>query len=146
MKNQELFHKTVNILVQAYLKGTLKHMDPCACLVGNLIAANMNYKVSQNLWEDSNGKVQSFTWYNLIMANRGYECFAYLNEAKKEIEVTGYGLEDIIKLESAFEEADRGQSREDWMFNGLMDGIDCLCEIHEVNEESKAEAKALFIK
>jgi len=57
MKNKKLFDKTISILVNAYLKGTLIHGDSCACAVGNLIAGHNNYtmkckgdKITDILW------------------------------------------------------------------------------------------------
>lgn len=36
MKNQR-YYDSINILMEAYLKGTLKHGDPCNCGIGSLL-------------------------------------------------------------------------------------------------------------
>lgn len=38
MKNEKLFYETIDILVKAYLNGTLKNGDCMACAVGNIVA------------------------------------------------------------------------------------------------------------
>lgn len=42
MKNQQLFDKTVSVLVNAYFNGYLNPVDCAACAVGNLVAGGLN--------------------------------------------------------------------------------------------------------
>src|SRR5688572_25079170 len=48
MKNKPLYHKTVDILVQAYFDDTLVSGHQCGCAVGNLVAANMGIRLIKN--------------------------------------------------------------------------------------------------
>ena len=127
MKKEELYNKTVDILVQAYLNDTLQHLNCYACAVGNMIAANLGIKMIKEdtmiKWEDYGDKKQ----VNWFAGLRGLS-YASHEEFKKEIESTGYSIVEIDKIEKAFE----GVPEEgDKMFNGLMAVIDVLDEIHE---------------
>lgn len=161
---KELFHKTVGILVSSFLNDTLRHNDCCACAVGNIIAANINAKVisppdySTNEedffsiegceWR-RNGQEIIPVWDDLFVTSNGQQIVdqkMYRGWVKKQIDVTGYKWQDLAKIEHAFECANFGESKADWMFNGLMAVVDVLCEIHGMNEEEKKESKALFVK
>jgi hypothetical protein len=69
----------------------------------------------------------------------------YIDEAKFEIDSTGYSVKDLAKIEFAFETAQKGNTEDDWMFNGLMAVIDVLAEIHNIDLITVKEAKELFV-
>lgn len=161
MKNQELFHKTVNILVQAYLNNSLIHCDCSACMVGNLVASNMGIKMSvaENYFNIIGAEWigEEPHWHKVFYTQPDtkkqiFKKTSYRGKAKKQIESTGYSLKELAKMEYVFETAPGFKTTnydpqdEEWMFNGLMAVIDVLCDIHEMNDEAKQEAKALFIK
>lgn len=141
MIKENLYHKTVDILVQAYFNDTLQHGNCYACAVGNMVMANMGitmlrdptsikdiYWKGYSSYGNIDGKLQNSDWFDLI---KGTLCDSRKDEAHRQIESTGYSVSDIDKIETAFEGADYGTSNEDWMFNGLMAVIDVLDEIHE---------------
>lgn len=161
MKNPELFHKTVGILVNAYFKGTLREGDPCGCAVGNLIAANCGYKIQNDEWYDKNGNIVIPNWSavhnvgNFLAALKELYIGEKRTSISKEIGLeqlhsTGYTEYETCKIEYAFERADLSECEIDdidsEMYIQLMSVVDCLIEIHEGNETEKSEAKALFNK
>lgn len=146
MKNQELFNRSISILVKAYLDGTLTKGNCAACAVGNLVAGNMGIKVTTKAstlplayWDG--GKKTPY-WNFVFMTSAGEQtiCAEMLKDRdiKSQIDATGYPWEDLARIEYAFETAPGG------MFGGLMAAVEILCEIHEASETTKQETKALF--
>jgi hypothetical protein len=143
MRNElEKFHHTVGILVKAYLNDTLKHTNCYACAVGNIIADSLNLKFRRvkGMWHELNWDSEDVEayWYTYLSGGHKTE------EAIEQILATGYSVEEIIKIEKAFEGCDYNDSDEQWMFNGLMAVVDVLADIHKVDLSVKEEAKALF--
>jgi hypothetical protein len=147
MKNKEHFDKTVKILVNAYLNNTLVHRNCHACAVGNIVAANLGIQYDQNYkwigrqvaWKEVFVTIR----YQIAQIKRAW---AYTDEAKVQIDATGYSWQDLAKIEYAFERAPMGRTHEDHVFNGLMAVIEVLCQIHELDETTKTAAKQLFVK
>lgn len=155
------FENTVDILVKAYLNGTLEHSNCYACAVGNIVAYATGKKFIRSYafmrewkWKDcdypaagndTGGWGQVITTCCLdgvpqVNLNNFY------GEAKIQIESTGYSPTELSKIEFAFERADEGYSEEEWMFNGLMAVVEVLAEIHQINIDQKESAKLLFVK
>jgi hypothetical protein len=65
-------------------------------------------------------------------------------EAKGLVAASGYTEEELAEIEYAFEIADQGNSREDWMFNGLVAVLDELKRIHDVSDQDSQEALKPF--
>ncbi len=117
MKNEQLYHKTVNTLVEAYFKDELAHGKCNACAVRNICG------FSEWKWvfcTDPEGQKIRPDFYN-----------RNLDGCKDLIDSTGYTWQELAKIEYAFETAPRGNSDEDWMFNGLMAVVEVLDIIHE---------------
>jgi hypothetical protein len=142
------FNQTVNVLVQAYLNDTLEHSNCYACAVGNIIAAANGFKYTKSdfafcelTWDDNHRNAQ---WYDLVLGTRS-------KEAIDQATSTGYSVEEIIRIEAAFEcvECPTGDimdtTNDQWMYDGLMAVVDVLAEIHGVSLEHKEEAKLLFV-
>ncbi len=154
MIKEQLYHKTVDILVQAYFNDTLKHSDCCACAVGNIIAANLGYNIKNNedsrypmVWVDGGGcklpypgsGKDSFGWGAAIVEgvneNHNY------GEAKKQIDASGYSIYELAYIEKAFESANKefffgdDPPSDEIMFKGLMEVINILDQIHENKDE-----------
>jgi len=138
MKNKKLFDKTISILVNAYLKGTLKHADNCACAVGNMIAANNNYKVLRAkhyeglTWITEDGEHIISRWTFDLRIRRLKDI--------PQLKCTGYTILEIDKIERAFEDAFDDPTG----YLGLMNVVDALIEIHQGTTTHKKEAKELF--
>src|SRR5688572_24997822 len=103
MKNPELYHRTVDILVKAYVDGVLMPMTCSACAVGNLVAVNMGYSVTQDkdgfsdrpYWMDSGNKYQhpDSLWAEHI---RGKEI---TQESQAQVDSTGYSEKELYSIE-----------------------------------------------
>jgi len=155
MKRPELYHRTVDILVQAYFNDTLEHCQCRACAVGNIVAANMGMKLGYNEFFNcivpEKFKVNTPTgdsglWYQAIYSG-GINKKALSDDVMCQVLCTGYAAQELAKIESAFEYCERGNSKEDYMFNGLMAVINCLDEIHENHDtEISQSSKSKFTR
>lgn len=160
MKNKQLYQKTVDILVDAYFKNTLEHTNCYACAVGNIIAANNNIGFMPATPEEKDHERNIWSGAGTLSWDRDYDfnsnLVSKLNRIKyedhpidglmlKHLKSTGYTVNELHKIERAFEEADRGKSGDEWMFNGLMAVIDILDEIHEnTNQNISLTSKSKF--
>lgn len=160
------FQNTVDILVKAYLNGTLAHGDCAACAVGNIIAAKVGAKVDISDIDICggewirNGNYLTIGWNEVFVTREGQQLISphnYFGQIKLQIDASGYSWQDLAKIEFAFESAEKPEGldyaphreeclNEEWMFNGLMAVVDVLAEIHGISLESKESAKALFVK
>lgn len=141
MIRPELYHKTVNILFDAYFNDTLEHGNYCGCAVGNIVAANMHktfFKISYEneigvdwVGEEDGGR----HWFFSIKPEELLCDEINQTKALAQIKSTGYSVEELIKIESAFESADYGVCRDERMFNGLVLVLNALKEIHEVTDD-----------
>lgn len=150
MIKEELYHKTVGILYDAYFNDTLEHRNCYACAVGNLIAANNGYEFTTEhsglrnfVWrgfapygEEWIGRKVAH-WYGLVSPFRN--C-TDKDVALKQILSTGYSIDEIILIEQAFESGDFGESKDEEMFNGLVAVLEVLKEIHQVTDEDLLQA------
>jgi hypothetical protein len=148
MKNKELFDKTISILVRAYQGGTLKHSDTCGCAVGNLVANAMGYKITKSIeWMTVNKKYAWPRWSDVFCTtgtNQDLEKSEYYGDAKAEIDSTGYSLQNLAKIEFAFESIEDSMNDKDG-YKGLMSVVDVLMKIHDANEVEVKQAKELFV-
>lgn len=153
MKNPELFHKTVGILVKAYLEGSLTHGTGCGCAVGNLILANnpdikFINKGPDSSWILPNGVETIYPYWNWVhntgskYEDDGTVGYEYgLNELLS----TGYSISQTFQIENAFERAVSWREK-DRVYLSLMVVVDVLMQIHEATPEEAIKAKALFVK
>lgn len=130
MKNPELYHKTIDILVKAYLQDNLMHNDCTACAVGNLVGAALD----EGSWNAN----PFWGWPSVCVTlreknniGRIFNPSNYKGEAKRQIDATGYRYQDLAKIESSFELAYKGDNDEEFIFNGLMAVVEALDIIHE---------------
>ncbi len=141
MLRPELYSKTVDILVAAYFNDQLEHNLCQRCAVGNLCSAagfEINelpgFKHHENaVW----GLVFHTTEKSSGVFYQKVEMDAYYNNEKGCADVikgTGYTLEQLMKIEWAFETAQKGNNKDEWMFNGLMAVVECLDKIHQNND------------
>ncbi|QNF33937.1 hypothetical protein HUW51_14840 [Adhaeribacter swui] len=147
MKNKELFDNTVKILVNAYLNNSLVQGNCHACAVGNIIAAKMNIKYTNDFkWVG-----RQVAW-PLVFVTVSFEIaqvrrpWNFTGQAKEQITATGYSWQELAQIEYAFERAPWAKTPEERMFNGLMAVIEVLGQIHEMDENTKSATKGLFLK
>lgn len=134
MKNESLYRKTVDILYDAYFNDTLQHRNCYACAIGNLIAANNGYCFTESsdfnnriVWDVCNGNYAQSN-FPVWFSRNSIECV-------KQLESTGYSINEGWLIEGAFERASIGLSEEDYMFNGLVAVLEVLKQIHEVEDD-----------
>jgi|SRR6187549_2836111 len=146
------FDHSVKVLLKAYLNDTLEHSNCQACAVGNLVADANNYKITidNRLSLKVSWVGETNHWDDVFMTccflrRQTIKAWKYNGKSKQQIDSTGYSMNDLAKIEYAFEMADRGITNDDWIFNGLMAVIDVLAEIHNVDLNTVKETKELFI-
>lgn len=159
MKNETLYNKTVDILVQAYFEGTLEHGNCYACAVGNIIAANCGYRFLRYSNENKDIYWKGFTPYNqdwtetIREKGKNPSWFSFVKNphitfnkelAIQQVNSTGYTKQELFKIETAFE--NYKENTEDSMFDGLMSVINCLDEIHENTDTNVTEQTKIKFK
>ena len=144
MKNQELFDRTIGILVKAYQNDTLFHGTGCACAIGNLIAHGMGYKFTGNIFEINSIDWDSDADYDWLTVHKFGKMLNYPTQAGiKQLESTGYTIKQTCCIEDAFESVDK---KDYDGYLGLISIVDALMEIHEATSEEANSAKQLFVK
>jgi hypothetical protein len=139
------FEKTVDILVKAYLNDTLEHGNCYACAVGNMVAAANGYTYNRDDFSLKWSNERMPVWIDPVWLGYVDRHHRSFERAKSEAESTGYTIDEIARIEEAFEYADRhGQDRDG--YNGLMAVVSVLAEIHGVSLEEKERAQMLFVK
>lgn len=143
MKNPELFHKTVGILVNAYLNNTLRHGSCMACACGNIIAGNNNWLINSPEWDEDKA-----VWFSVFSIKSKFDGIETKQIAKNQVKSTGYSIKDFIAIERAFEGAriDKFVQSERNMYAGLMAVCDTLMIIHKATKTETQQAKQLFTK
>lgn len=148
MNRPEIYHRSVNALVKAYIDDVLEPLCCQACAVGNIIADVHGYKVTPmhhiNPALNSNGCI----WINekgeMLMAKWVWIKSGEFTAALAEIASTGYTVAEILSIECAFM---KGRCIGGDYFDNLMNTIDELDRIHEVNDPKiSSQAKKKFVK
>ena len=159
MKTSERFNIAIKALVQAFLQGTLFKGYCSTCAVGNIISYHKGIKLSScyDIMLEKDGTEENTKWFDVFGTTRQDQFIyphKYVNEAKEQIDSTGYTWQELAKIEYVFEtntkippdnyteytlkEIDKDQ------FNGLMAVVDVLCEIEGITEVQ--EYKDMFVK
>lgn len=153
MTRNRNFNRTMDILVQAYFNDTLRHSLCSACAVGNILGGH-NEWARLFVTLNSTGKLHPYfqmtTGPEQIIVLRGIEptLVKYANAFADEradwlkgqclITASGYTVQELARVEYAFEVAEKGESADAWMFNGLMAVLDVLADIHGVDLSAKS--------
>lgn len=108
------FEKTTNVLLDAFLNGTLAKGDCKACAVGNLVADAQNGKV--RLINDSYNSLESYCttnnhfWSDYFCTNYNEQSKYYLKDEftnltgiKNLEKLTDYSIEELAQIEYLFE-------------------------------------------
>lgn len=138
----ERFNRAYNALIRAYFEGTLAKGTCAACAVGNICADAIGVKLIPGDFANYGDNAQ---WMWLFHFRPSIE---NMNRAILLISRTGYSVEEITVIESAFEfgasiaymrydEFGEQQILED-QFNGLSAVVDVLCELDNVENTDKA--------
>lgn len=138
------FESTVSILVKAYLNDTLEVGNFCACAVGNLIAD----AVGAELVPVKGASVSKYKWrHPEYVGSEWYQSPTSIT-ARSQIRSTGYSFQEIWAIEKAFEKVRRMYcgTKDEEMFQGLMNVIDVLADIHGIDLKTRESAKLQFVK
>lgn len=154
------FNHTINILARAYLNNTLRRGDCSACAVGNILGTHKwsSLFITYNFGEGE-GKRQIIALPGFALMNLAINHIIQvpiwklpeqvakgIEEVRKAIIESGYTIEELARVENAFELAPEGNNRDEAMFNGLMAVVDVLADIHSIDLKQKEEARKLFVK
>lgn len=157
MKRKELYEKTVDILLDAYNKGTLLHFNCYACAVGNIIAANMGKEFvkdnSEEIMDFHKLYWEGYSSYDNICSRNGsvspwFAHMKHTNESQEGLDQllsTGYTIEELTSIENTFEKNshyDKGSNT----IGGLKAVLILLQEIHEGSDEQTEENNIKFEK
>jgi hypothetical protein len=171
MKNKELYHKTIDILVKAYLNDTLEQRNCMACAVGNMVAAGLGIKIINDKercpYKDLGGLQRFAVWdadeyeFDELMVRFLEDGIFHSSvrrvmsvggrididdpKVQKQIKATGYKIEDLALIEMAFEKG-RGDSGDEKIYNSLMEVVNILGQIHEADKETIQVSKLMFVK
>jgi hypothetical protein len=146
METSKRFNNAITALVKGFFEGTLFKNSCSACAVGNMVAYSLNYKIDNdkgNNWADGT----MTAWDSVFTTSYGKQKFLpdrYVDEAKEQIDSTGYTVDELAKVEFAFET----HTKIDWcdrkhftqerlmadQFNGLMAVVDVLMEIEGMDK------------
>lgn len=155
MKREELFTRTVEVLVNAYNNNMLIHGDCRACAVGNMVYGATGERTGgwYNILMPAKNSFLPITkekcediYNNVVQHSTMYENWKdYLSE----INSTGYTLYELLAIEAAFESQtllDERRLKDDPTVKNGMYGLravyDTLLKIHEVEVDVEEIAKA----
>ena len=129
MNREELYHDTINIVLDAYNNQEMLIGDPCKCFIGNIISKRYN-----GLEKFRNGDYcYSPDWYFGVVKKASAKFYkGEISEQKgiRQIESTGYTLDEVIELERNFESFSQYNE-----LAAIESTLIKLAEIHETNEK-----------
>jgi hypothetical protein len=149
---QASFDNTVQILVKAFLEGTLAKHNCAACAVGNICAASLGVGFTKDNVFGMEWAEQAPSWHSVFCtsfpSDKAQKTWPelYKGAAKEQIDATGYTWQELAQIEFAFETAHLDVHSDEAEFAGLMAVVDVLANIHGVDLTTADAAKALFIK
>jgi hypothetical protein len=145
MIKPELYQRTIDILVDAYFNDTLKHGSCAACAVGNIISATNGIEIGKGTEGEPVWVGAETSWYVELCVPTYVDAIS--ESVKVQVVNTGYSILDLVKIEDAFEAAEYTTDADTWMFDGLMNVIDVLDEIHQNKDTvTTSDAKKRFRK
>lgn len=147
---KETYLKSVDILLDAYNKGTLFHRNCNACAVGNLVAKACGYPLIKTLdgitfWDNDKGA----KWSDVFVTNgsiQEMDLLEYKGEAKRQIDSTGISLENLATIEYAFETIRYGKDQKTNQYLGLVAVLNVMKDMIEEPVECKQEELKVIAK
>lgn len=135
------------------MNNTLVNKDACCCAVGNLVASNCGYEIQRHplfsqmflsWFNPSTNKYLNPSWPLVFFTSRDtaiqkMKLERYTDEAKIQIDSTGYSVSDLAQIEHAFEMGCKENKFNDEILSGLMAVVDVLDTIHENTDETIIE-------
>lgn len=156
--NSKRFDNAISALVEAYLHGTLAAGTCVACAVGNMIAKASGMKIQPNNFNPYDDYNQTLPQWGAALLIARHRC-AFVTPDELQIQIdnvvrTGYSLEEIERIETAFENNTHisfrqysvrdDQQIDTDQYNGLMAVVDVLCELEGISDVQTY--KDMFVK
>lgn len=160
MNRKELYYKTVDILLDAYNNEELFHGNCDACAVGNIVKANGGFGQKPACSKySSNWGIVFCTSMAPWVQKQIFNPENYGGEAKQELDQTGYHIEELAKIEYAFEfsishlPVPQNTSLKDsynyykdvdvkkGQFIGLTAVLEVLASIHEIDKQGQESSQ-----
>lgn len=146
MNREEQYYKSVDILLDAYNKGELEHQDCSKCAVGNILGhGDWSASFSVGFYLDLPGNVQ-----DVLQGRRSAWDDTWVNNSE-------YSITELARIEYAFEYEtsckllgksvdllDKIRALPNEQYEGLCRVLDCLKEIHEVDQPIIDDHKEQF--
>lgn len=151
MKNQPIYFRSIDLISANYKINRIVHGDCRKCPTAILLkAASAKTNIPVQRWSNlfctitrvDDVQEQIFATKNSIIVFHDLGFFTQKKspeirqQAEELIAAGDYTLDELAKIENAFETAPYGDSDEEYLFNGIMAVIDALDEIHENNDLS----------
>jgi len=146
MNRNELYHKTLDILFDAYYQNKIRYRCCGRCPVAQLIAGNMGYKVyTFGNWENGDVEISHSYWLHLMQCgnnlDRKITLLRKIGLSRYELEekhlaATGYTVAELIMIERAFEcsfDVDKDDRKD--ILKGLTAVFAVLRHIHQISVE-----------
>ena len=99
---KEKYDWAVDVLIKAYLEGTLFHGWCASCAVGNLIKNASNYTCETRSLESHYWDQAEANWMDIFTTSstgQDIRKSQYRGLAKEQIDSTGISLEELAKIE-----------------------------------------------
>lgn len=139
MNRETLFHKTITTLNEAYRDGALSHGRCDACAVGNILKTDHWGAIFATDLSDPKviGCLQSAKkgpYYQKRYTSPSQSCEEYdAALGMKAIISSGYTLDELMRIEFAFETCDKSGGGKNLQYNGLTAVFEVLADIHQVD-------------
>lgn len=118
----------MDLLVKAYFNDKLRHSSCTACAVGNICGGRSEWSA----FFVTDFRFQKKGEERVLDSQRIFG-LDYVETGRKVIAASGYSVDELARIEFAFETASYGKTEDDWMFNGLLAVREVLADIHKVD-------------
>jgi len=124
-ENNILFEKSVNILINAFVNDNLINGSCTSCAIGNLLQGYN--QIDENKVEDN--------WFSIVH-NLLINDIKRYSLAKRQLAKLPYNFDEIEKIEKAFESNKIKGDYSSIAYQGLLNVIGVLEEIHEIKVQN----------
>lgn len=139
-KHYKRYADTVNVLVNAFNEDTLTFRDDCGCAVGHIVAKAIGEKVVR-VGDECSWIYQRPLWSEVFLCGMDLAPIDSVVGAADQIKATGYTIDELKKIEWAFESSLEGkhewncmtyENRSHILFAGLLKTLEVVREINNI--------------
>lgn len=147
MNRPELFKKTYDIMLAKWQEDVIEPRSACGCWIGSLIAGNAE-QIPENERPEAlrlkrEGILVNAEWSRLFSTSysrftmeayqyRSFDKAERYHDAKIQVDITGYTMEELANMEYAFESM---FSQSEDINESIMSALDSLLKIHDVDDD-----------